>query len=683
MAKLPNECIQNILKYVEKEDYKTFYYITLINRQWCQNSIIFLWEQPFDIPDNFKNRYKLISIFLYFFDVNQNNVYQTTSIIAPSFNYPGFLKKVNSDNLAKIVLEWITRNYSIKKKKKYRNNNNNNSYRIKINLLKRIFKTNLTNSSFNLKPLKERFNLIIQSIINVIMERCTNIESLYIGNDYSNNSEYYFLENYMEEYLLKYDLSKCFNNLITFNCHQSNIDPIIFLKFSIYIRNITSLSITISNNNIFDDGKLKELVQLIDSQNNLRNLSIRNEYNADMSLIFEAISRKSNLLQKLELISHRNLKHDEANHLSHCVNLKELILDGIRINEELDPLFINSKFLNLKDLRFMKIYQQTSSEISPFVTMITNNGSLLNYLHLELDLNLNPNLLITISKICLNLTNFIISIHKGEMFNLLYPLFDNCKKLKLISINEINIISLNENILSDFINHILICNLSTLILNNITFSLKGFNGYDLLSNLRGSKIRIKFDGDEFSKIMVLSLILLISLILYVYKRFVKFFSRNLYSTMIFKSFYVKIEIENEGNLNELLLNFIGTQNNRAFFKPISPIPNSFQNISSLLIKSIVLFSFSPSSSSSTFSSSIALDTSQLLYPTLKNDMEQDYRIFDKNLKWNLIFEIIKKENLLFFSPLRFDIELYYLYNCLKMFEEYEDKWSYYSYEDTM
>ncbi|GBC06820.1 hypothetical protein RclHR1_07070002 [Rhizophagus clarus] len=485
MAKLPNECIQNILKYVEKEDYKTFYYITLINRQWCQNSIIFLWEQPFDIPDNFKNRYKLISIFLYFFDVNQNNVYQTTSIIAPSFNYPGFLKKVNSDNLAKIVLEWITRNYSIKKKKKYRNNNNNNSYRIKINLLKRIFKTNLTNSSFNLKPLKERFNLIIQSIINVIMERCTNIESLYIGNDYSNNSEYYFLENYMEEYLLKYDLSKCFNNLITFNCHQSNIDPIIFLKFSIYIRNITSLSITISNNNIFDDGKLKELVQLIDSQNNLRNLSIRNEYNADMSLIFEAISRKSNLLQKLELISHRNLKHDEANHLSHCVNLKELILDGIRINEELDPLFINSKFLNLKDLRFMKIYQQTSSEISPFVTMITNNGSLLNYLHLELDLNLNPNLLITISKICLNLTNFIISIHKGEMFNLLYPLFDNCKKLKLISINEINIISLNENILSDFINHILICNLSTLILNNITFSLKGFNGYDLLSNLRG------------------------------------------------------------------------------------------------------------------------------------------------------------------------------------------------------
>jgi hypothetical protein len=482
MSKLPNECIQNILKYVKKEDYKTFYYTSLINRQWCRNSIIFLWEQPFNIPDNFKNRYKLISILLYFFDVNQNKVYQTNSIIAPSFNYPKFLKNLNSDNLAKIVLEWITRNYNNKKKKKYRNNNNFTTYRKKIKILKNIFKTNLKNSSFNLKPLKEQFNLIIQPIIKVIIEKSMNIEYLHIGNEYSNNSNYYFLENYIEEYLLKYDTSKCFNNLKTFNCHQSNIDPIIFLKFSNYIRNINSLSITISNNNIFDDSKLKELVQLMDSQNNLESISIRNEYNADMSLVFEAISRKSNSLQKLELISHRNLKQDEANYLSHCINLKELIIDGIRICDELvNPLLINSKFHNLKDLRFINIYQQTSIEgISSF---ISNNGSLLNYLHLGLDININPNLLLTISKICLNLSTFIISIHEGEKFNLFYPIFDNCKKLKLISIYEININSLSENILSDFINHISI-NLSCLILNDITFSLKEFNKYNLLFELK-------------------------------------------------------------------------------------------------------------------------------------------------------------------------------------------------------
>lgn len=484
MIKLPNECIQNILKYVNKDDYKTFYYVTLISRQWCRNSIIFLWKQPFNIPDNFKNRYKLISILLYFYDINQNIVYQTTSVIAPSFNYPSFLKNLNSDNLAKITLEWITRNYSTKKKKNYRNNNQKtfNSYRNKIKLLKKIFKTNLTNSS-----LKEQFNLIIQPIIYVIMERCTNIEHLYIGNYYSNNKNYYFLENYIEEYLLKNDLRKCFNNLTTFNCYQSNIDPIIFLKFSNDIRNITSLSVTISNNNIFDDGKLKELVQLMNSQENLNSLSIRNEYNADMSLVFEAISRKSNSLQKLELISHRNLKPDEAHYLSQCVNLKELILDGIRIGDEIvDPLLINSKFFNLKDLRLMNIFQQTSFEISPFISIITNNGSLLNYLHLGLDLKINPNLLITISKICLNLSTFIISIQEGEMFNLLYPLFDNCKKLKLIRIYEININSLNEVILSDFINHISI-SLNSLILNDITFSsfsLKGFNGYDLLFELK-------------------------------------------------------------------------------------------------------------------------------------------------------------------------------------------------------
>ncbi|RGB42839.1 hypothetical protein C1646_750586 [Rhizophagus diaphanus] len=140
--------------------------------------------------------------------------------------------------------------------------------------------------------------------------------------------------------------------------------------------------------------------------------------------------------------------------------------------------------------------------------------------------------------------------------------------------------------------------------------------------------------------------------------------------MNFKNFYIKIEFENEGNLNELILKFIGTQNNRAFFYPISSIfKNSY---SSLIIKSIKL-------SSSSTKNSIELDISQILYPNLEIGI--DYKIFDKNLKWNFIFEIIKNENMMIFSPLRFDIELNYLCNYLKKIEDYEDKWSHYSYED--
>src|ERR1051325_73472 len=112
---LPNECIENILQHIKEDDYKTFHSASLINRQWCQNSITFLWQQPFNIPDSFKYRYKLISIFLYFFDINQNDSYHTYSIIAPSFNYPDFLKNIHSDNLAKLVLEWL-KNYHCKPK---------------------------------------------------------------------------------------------------------------------------------------------------------------------------------------------------------------------------------------------------------------------------------------------------------------------------------------------------------------------------------------------------------------------------------------------------------------------------------------------------------------------------------------------------------------------------------------
>jgi hypothetical protein len=285
----------------------------------------------------------------------------------------------------------------------------------------------------------------------------------------------------MEEYLLKHDTSKCFNHLNTLICYQSNIDPTIFLRFSNYVKNITSLSITISNNNIFDDSKLKELVHLIDSQNNLLSLSIRNEYNADMSLVFEAISRKSNSLQKLELISHKNLKHDEANYLSNCVNLKELSISGVRISEDLDPLLINSKFLYLKDLRFINTFQSPSSP-SPFDSMIMNNGTLLSYLHLDLDLRSDSDLLRTISKICLNLSTFIISIHEGEMFILLYPIFKNCKKLKTINIYKVIIDGLTEDILSDLIYNISTTNLSYLILNDTKISLSSSN-YNILREL--------------------------------------------------------------------------------------------------------------------------------------------------------------------------------------------------------
>jgi hypothetical protein len=54
--------------------------------------------------------------------------------------------------------------------------------------------------------LGEKFSLIVQSILNVILEKCTNFEHLYIGKG---SSEYSFVENYLEDYLLKHDASKC------------------------------------------------------------------------------------------------------------------------------------------------------------------------------------------------------------------------------------------------------------------------------------------------------------------------------------------------------------------------------------------------------------------------------------------------------------------------------------------
>ncbi|RIA78649.1 hypothetical protein C1645_842759 [Glomus cerebriforme] len=147
--------------------------------------------------------------------------------------------------------------------------------------------------------------------------------------------------------------------------------------------------------------------------------------------------------------------------------------------------------------------------------------------------------------------------------------------------------------------------------------------------------------------------------------------------MNFKNLYVRIEIENEGNLNELLLKFTDIQNNRVFFQPTlsSKFKNLSHNISSLLIKSIEIISSS--------TNKFPLDISQIQYFKLLNDeVETDGKISDKSLKWNFTFEIIKKENIMILVPLSFDINLNDLCKYLKKFDE-EEEWSIYSCKDTV
>ena len=57
---VPTEIYQNIFKYIDKNDLKTYYSAMTVNRIWCLNIIPYLWQNPFKL---LPNSYKILTIF--------------------------------------------------------------------------------------------------------------------------------------------------------------------------------------------------------------------------------------------------------------------------------------------------------------------------------------------------------------------------------------------------------------------------------------------------------------------------------------------------------------------------------------------------------------------------------------------------------------------------------------------
>ncbi|CAB4431345.1 unnamed protein product [Rhizophagus irregularis] len=112
MAHLP-ELTYEVIKYF-KNGFSTLYSCVLVNRLWCRITIPILWENPFLIPDkNYKKNSNLIKIYLY--DLNDDlktklNQYEINYISLTSntlFNYPSFLKYLNTFNMVTFANNWV------------------------------------------------------------------------------------------------------------------------------------------------------------------------------------------------------------------------------------------------------------------------------------------------------------------------------------------------------------------------------------------------------------------------------------------------------------------------------------------------------------------------------------------------------------------------------------------------
>ncbi|RGB23212.1 hypothetical protein C1646_779434 [Rhizophagus diaphanus] len=117
------ELIYEIVRYF-RNDYKMLYSCILVNRLWCRLTIPLLWEDPFSIAVEDCNYYYLNESYelknydfigTYLYNLNDedktklneygidNNVFPLNTL----FNYPSFIKCLNTQNLSFSIEEWI------------------------------------------------------------------------------------------------------------------------------------------------------------------------------------------------------------------------------------------------------------------------------------------------------------------------------------------------------------------------------------------------------------------------------------------------------------------------------------------------------------------------------------------------------------------------------------------------
>ncbi|PKK72718.1 hypothetical protein RhiirC2_848199 [Rhizophagus irregularis] len=110
------EIIDYILQYL-RNDLRSLYSYIFVNRLFCRISIPLLWEDPFSIPLSNKTFIHFLDIyFLYLSDVNKNtlknhgfNMIDSLSLKPHLFNYPSFLKTVNSSLIDSHLMVWMNK----------------------------------------------------------------------------------------------------------------------------------------------------------------------------------------------------------------------------------------------------------------------------------------------------------------------------------------------------------------------------------------------------------------------------------------------------------------------------------------------------------------------------------------------------------------------------------------------
>ncbi|PKY25994.1 hypothetical protein RhiirB3_441145 [Rhizophagus irregularis] len=366
------ELTYEVIKYFQN-DYSTLHSCILVNRLWCRLAIPLLWENPFSIPTG---NYNFIEIYLHNStdDLKTKfNKYKLFNKSFPSntlFNYPRFLKYLNTQNFMFSVEKWFE------------------------------------------SPIK-----------TASLENMSYLTDFYIMVDICVSLFKIFIENEVNLHTLEIESS----NIILWDINLNNILGLILqnINFIHNIRNLKLHNIDLSK----DIAQIKDRIsQIINLQQNLKKILInRNVISLYQTLL---LSKDYNCSSTLNTIVFYYVDFKGINNLKKIFERLN-VLESIHFyNCSLNIGFIQ-QIINLnKPFKLKSLFITSGLQIESLQQLLQMSGDYIeNFGYgLDYDLSLNQQLLELITKYCKNINFLYFDGFENQVSYQMFNLIENIKQ---------------------------------------------------------------------------------------------------------------------------------------------------------------------------------------------------------------------------------------------------------------
>jgi hypothetical protein len=348
---LTTDCLIEVFENLEN-DKPTLHSCLLVNRLWCNSSVKILWKDICSFKHNLKDSSAILSTLIACLPneseelLHKNKIFiLTPTSKSPLFNYVSFCKILSIGKIGRIIDEGIKSNTS----------------------------------------LKDRKCLVIKELLITFMNQISSLKKLTYYDNYYITNEISFTFPRAKDCLADLSELRC-STIINFD------------QLSLICHNLQSLSIK------FESEVSNSLIELVSSQNNLKNLELLSNYDYgsySWKDIVPALAKHSNTLEKLKL--HWDYNDTPLSFVSLFINLQEINFSFVGLQFE---GFRELQYVTFPKLQILKFsFEHPKTEY--LMKFLEINGKNLQKFYIRM-YERNKDFNISIAKFCPNLKKLLI-----------------------------------------------------------------------------------------------------------------------------------------------------------------------------------------------------------------------------------------------------------------------------------